>query len=104
MPPAFVKLPATYRLFPSKTRAFTGPLTPEPRDVQALPSQRAIPLTVMPPALVNAPPTYTSPLVPTAIARTSPSTPTPRLNQFVPSHRAILPTPWLPAELNRPPT
>src|SRR4051812_29399462 len=60
-PPAVVKSPPTYRLGPTSNRAFTDalddtPLTPEPSDVHAVPSQRATRFALDPPAVVKAPP------------------------------------------------
>ena len=80
-------------------------LLPEPRFDQT-PVQRATRPTMVPPALLKSPPTITSPLRSTWIARTGPFVPVLRLVQPLPfaSQRAMLFTVTPPAVVNEPPT
>src|SRR5437867_3952898 len=85
LPPAFVKVPPTYRSLPDTASAYTvvrkgPPLTPRPSAVQALPSHLALGLGALPPVFVEAPPIYKS-LPATASAWTSLVNP-PMLIQF----------------------
>src|SRR5439155_225078 len=81
----------------------TPPIRPPPKGYHWLPSQRAMWLALIPPAVVKPPPTYTS-LSLIAMVWTGSSTPLPRADQLLPSHLAMWFTNTPPAVLKVPPT
>src|SRR5215213_4941725 len=81
----------------------TPPPMPLPSGDQLRPFQRAMLLALTPPAVVNPPPAYTSPLFVTSMSSTQPSVPLPRADHALPFQRAMLFTGTPPAVVKYPP-